>query len=88
MTSCYLYLMTLRAYLDLYNDHWTSLAIGAHRLMLSRGVYDDVFLNLNSLIKYRIGELTITLMARSFEIFNLFHTQVLPDKGDPFSHPW
>lgn len=79
MTPYTYYQMTLKGHLDPSNDPGSSLAIGAHRLMLSRGVYDDMSMAPDPLIKSRIEELVLSLMAGSIELFKFFHTQVFPN---------
>ena len=78
MTPYTYYQMTLKGHLDPSNDPGSSLAIGAHRLMLSRGVYDDLSLAPDPLIKSRIEELVLSLMAGSIELFKF-----LPHPGFP-----
>ena len=79
ITPCDIYQVALDGHLDPRIDPGSSLAIGAHRLMLSRGVYDDISMAPDSLIESRIEELALSLMAGSVELFNFFHTQVFPD---------
>ena len=71
--------MTLGQHLNPSNDPGSSLAIGAHRCMLSHGIYDDISIPPNTLAMGGIEELVFSLMAGSVELFNLVHTQVFPD---------
>ncbi len=71
--------MTLAQHLDPRNDPGSNLAIVAHRLMLSHGVYDGILRPPSFPVVSEIEKLVFGLMAGSVELFNFFHTQVFPN---------